>query len=344
MSSWTDKIDLNLTGLVFTDELHTDVGVSAFELDHDWFWGGADLAIRTASGGGGTLLEEGTHYLLSVEDADLTARSGKTVYGKVQIIDATYQSGDLYFSGKYIADSIEASDINEFGFIFGNQLINTFAKWQKNLLAGTSLFQVKAWDKSLTAVAFSVQPSTGTADTDTTDHLVDSGADFVGDGVAVGDVVRNTTDNVFATVQNVAATDLTLDWDAFPDGNEAYIVYDEPELPGAIVECNGQTISDAESPINGETLRDLNGEGRFLRGGETSGIEQADAFQGHWHDALRVIVTGAPDQNYANPGGVHHRDDDYVRDPSTDGVNGTPRTAAETRSINMSVVWIMRIK
>jgi hypothetical protein len=28
----------------------------------------------------------------------------------------------------------------------------------------------------------------------------------------------------------------------------------------------------------------------------------------------------------------------------SNGVNGTPRTSNETRPINMSVVWIMRIK
>src|SRR3972149_936817 len=42
------------------------------------------------------------------------------------------------------------------------------------------------------------------------------------------------------------------------------------------VECNGQTLSDAESPLNGQTIPNLNNAveetyGRFLRGGLTSG-------------------------------------------------------------------------
>ena len=35
--------------------------------------------------------------------------------------------------------------------------------------------------------------------------------------------------------------------------------------------CDGTTISDSESPINGETIRDLNANNEFLRGADTSG-------------------------------------------------------------------------
>ena len=48
-------------------------------------------------------------------------------------------------------------------------------------------------------------------------------------------------------------------------------------LPAGWLECNGQTISDASSPLNGQTLPDLNsqlwggGRGHYLRGGTTSG-------------------------------------------------------------------------
>jgi hypothetical protein len=50
-----------------------------------------------------------------------------------------------------------------------------------------------------------------------------------------------------------------------------------PTLPPQWVECNGQTISDAQSPMNGQTLPNLNGQvygggrGYYLRGGVTSG-------------------------------------------------------------------------
>jgi hypothetical protein len=46
-----------------------------------------------------------------------------------------------------------------------------------------------------------------------------------------------------------------------------------PALPEGWVEVNGQSIADNDSPLNGVTLPDLNGQGRFLRGGGTSGTQ-----------------------------------------------------------------------
>jgi len=43
------------------------------------------------------------------------------------------------------------------------------------------------------------------------------------------------------------------------------------DLPYGWVECNGQTLSDADSVYDGQTLPDLNGDNRFLRGNSTSG-------------------------------------------------------------------------
>lgn len=50
-----------------------------------------------------------------------------------------------------------------------------------------------------------------------------------------------------------------------------------PNLPNGWLECNGQTVSEAASPLNGQTLPNLNGQvyagnrGYYLRGGNTSG-------------------------------------------------------------------------
>lgn len=47
-----------------------------------------------------------------------------------------------------------------------------------------------------------------------------------------------------------------------------------PALPPEFLECNGQTISDLESPFDGQTVPDINGSGgqpRFLRGKTSSG-------------------------------------------------------------------------
>jgi len=123
-------------------------------------------------------------------------------------------------------------------------------------------------------------------------------------------------------------------------------------LPSNWVECNGGTVSDPESPIYGQPIPNLNGEGRFLRGSTVSGTMQEDAFQGHKHKDLYVDTTkmgwyftdagaGAATFVITMPDTVNVLS---VGNPSDDGTNGTPRTASETRPKNMSVVWIMKIK
>jgi hypothetical protein len=127
-----------------------------------------------------------------------------------------------------------------------------------------------------------------------------------------------------------------------------------PSLPDNYAECNGQVISDSESPLNGETLPDLNGDERFLRGGSLSGTLQADAFQGHRHLSPISANNGFFNvwgqtfgQAPKEPSTSNTEGDEYFwhsSDPISDNTNGTPRTADETRPKNMSIVWIMRIK
>jgi hypothetical protein len=60
-----------------------------------------------------------------------------------------------------------------------------------------------------------------------------------------------------------------------------------PALPSGFVECNGQTLSDTESPLNGEIMPDINdaADGRFIRGtnAATTGTTQADQNLSHSH-------------------------------------------------------------
>jgi len=60
-----------------------------------------------------------------------------------------------------------------------------------------------------------------------------------------------------------------------------------PSLPAEFAECNGQTLNDAESPLDGQTLPDLNGssgQNRFLRGDSTSGETGGSASSTHSHN------------------------------------------------------------
>ena len=98
--------------------------------------------------------------------------------------------------------------------------------------------------------------------------------------------------------------------------------------------------------------------GEFLRGwdngrgvdpGRGIGSNQLDAYQGHWHDYWYTDggrTTGSSLTDGLNTtatikdtrGTTFAR----VRDSSTDGVNGTPRTAPETRPRNLAVMWCIK--
>lgn len=118
-----------------------------------------------------------------------------------------------------------------------------------------------------------------------------------------------------------------------------------PPLPAGWMECNGGTVTDPASPLLGATLPDLNGQGRFLRGSSTSGTDQGQMFQDHAHyrnpsnvgEHLPTVVPGG--FSYVpNLGGV----DTPISAFTGNAVTGSFGT--ETRPINMSVVWVMRIK
>ena len=65
--------------------------------------------------------------------------------------------------------------------------------------------------------------SSGTADGTTSSKLVDSGATFSADGITIGMLAQNTTDDTYAFVTVVTETALTLDSDIFVSG-ETYVV------------------------------------------------------------------------------------------------------------------------
>lgn len=88
-----------------------------------------------------------------------------------------------------------------------------------------------------------------------------------------------------------------------------------PSLPGNFLECNGQTVSDADSPYNGQTLPNLNGDERFLRGGSTSGSEQSDS-------------TALPDTDFT----TGYQDTSHTHDHNHGSVNSGNQSASHTHS------------
>ena len=120
-----------------------------------------------------------------------------------------------------------------------------------------------------------------------------------------------------------------------------------PPLPEGWVECNGQRILDTESPYYNLYVPNLNGEGRFLRGSNTSGVNQSDQIRAHDH----VTHAAGPingqfylsNDNDAYSWGQGSHNFGAISHPDTDFRTGMTG-GDETRPINMSVVWIMRIK
>ena len=119
-----------------------------------------------------------------------------------------------------------------------------------------------------------------------------------------------------------------------------------PALPDGWVECDGGTVSDADSPLNGQAIPDLNtavdySAGRFLRGGATSGELQA---------ASRVFRSGAWSDYSAS--GVREGDGSVIWSDTgltvspviAVGPSSKPGEGYPVRPVNMSVVWIMRVK
>lgn len=130
-----------------------------------------------------------------------------------------------------------------------------------------------------------------------------------------------------------------------------------PGLPVGWLECNGQTISDAESPLNGQTLPNLNGTfttgasttssaGRFLRG-TTGATGTLEADQSNSFAQVQMVNSGTP--NSLGPVSVPDNGNwsgwvtDYYLTTSDDAIRFRNH-GRETRPGAMTVRWIMRIK
>lgn len=98
-----------------------------------------------------------------------------------------------------------------------------------------------------------------------------------------------------------------------------------PSLPSGWIECNGQTISEARSPYNGQAIPNLNGNNNFLRGGATSGSTGGSAT--HTHTYNFTTTYGARDSlRNAYP------------EPENKSI-----TSESSLPPYYNVVWIMRI-
>jgi len=106
-------------------------------------------------------------------------------------------------------------------------------------------------------------------------------------------------------------------------------------------ECDGSTITDAESPLNGETLPNLNNEsasgvkGRFIRGNSTSGLAETTSNLSHQHDYR--VSNGAA-------GGVYYGQTANMNNTTKTTSDGKTGEGNENRPYSYTVVMLMKIK
>jgi hypothetical protein len=114
-SNWADKFGFSLTGQTGVEEAYNSVGASSFNLKHDFFY---SVDIWTGAGATGVKLTLNTDFTLVEGTSDLAnslnAKAGivTTVKTGVTIINATYQTGDLFITPLVSADIVDNDDIN----------------------------------------------------------------------------------------------------------------------------------------------------------------------------------------------------------------------------------------
>lgn len=104
-----------------------------------------------------------------------------------------------------------------------------------------------------------------------------------------------------------------------------------PTLPTGFIECNGQTLSDAESVFDGQVIPDLNGGEKLLYGASTSGSTKTENFLPN-HNHNLSVVNGSNGRIVGQAGSFNA------------GTNMIQATNSGTAWEGYSIVWIMRIK
>ena len=102
-----------------------------------------------------------------------------------------------------------------------------------------------------------------------------------------------------------------------------------PNLAEGWVECDGAVLVDALSPLNGQTIPDLNGDNRFMRGASTSGGTGGSETHNH---TLNYDMRPFAESGTSN----------YAADGTT--IDQLVTTTVSTLPTYYGVVWIMRVR
>jgi microcystin-dependent protein len=136
------------------------------------------------------------------------------------------------------------------------------------------------------------------------------------------------------------------------DGTEYSKTGTYAALFAAIGTTHGETNGSGGAGTSHFRVPDLRG--IFVRGSgsqtisgitydKTFAAKEGDAFQGHWHqltNSTSVLRFAGGSALGGNPQCLTYNLE--VKDPTTDGTNGTPRTASETRPANIALLYCIK--
>ena len=122
-----------------------------------------------------------------------------------------------------------------------------------------------------------------------------------------------------------------------------------PNLTEGWVECDGSVLVDALSPLNGQTIPDLNG-GEFLEGRTTSGSTGGSATMAHDHISPTTIDSSQliNSNKYGTQAVTSVTSDNVNRTDTTTATRSLAKVSGASNTENRppfyTVVWIMRVR
>lgn len=171
----------------------------------------------------------------------------------------------------------------------------------------------------------------------------------VGDANITGDLYVNSS-TVFIGNVSLSNLDGVLVWGNVSIGNpvdtNAVVAFNQEECPLGWALADGQ---DGRPDLRGIFIRGAGTSGVYAMANGTNysagqGEFGNDSFQGHYHTWYRSSLTAA------DVGGLSYRLDgttstlggDHVKEATTDGINGPPRTGGETAPASIALIYCVK--
>lgn len=201
-------LDFSTANSQISDEVINVANSNPIGLDHDVFYNkiGKLVVIRTAAGGGGTLLVETTDYALgsAFPDGDFpTSISPDVGYQTVAITNATYHSTPLYVSYYPIMDIIEAEDHND----LDARLPNVGSFTVSEVISDTELLNTLVFDLSASGSITCTMPD-ATIRTNEEFTVFGSGGDITTNLLTMATVSSQTIGGLSASSWKIEGTGL----------------------------------------------------------------------------------------------------------------------------------------